>query len=191
MRLRLFVALFAIGCAPLASRAADEENPYKKAKVGDYAVYKMNMKAGNFTITGTTTQKVTERSDKEATVKVTGSIDINGMKQEIPEQTQKIDLTKPYDPTKVGGGLPPGVKFDVEKGKEGKEKVKVNGKEYDSNWTMYKLKGKAMGIEFNGDVKSWMSKDVPLGMVKMEMTADVANMKMEMTMELSDSGNKK
>jgi hypothetical protein len=193
MYLRLLAALIAISCAPLAARAADEENPLKNAKVGDYATYKMNVKVATFTLAGTTTQKVTAKSDKEATVKTTGSIEIMGNKQDIPEQTQMIDLTKPFDPTKVGGGsgLPPGVKVDVEKGKEGKEKVKVNGKEYDCTWTKYKVKGKAMGQDFNADVKAWMSKDLPLGMVKMEMTADVANMKMEMNMELTESGNKK
>ena len=36
-----------------------------------------------------------------------------------------------------------------------------------------------------------MSKDLPLGMVKMEMNGDVAEMKMEMTMEMTESGNKK
>ena len=192
MRLRLLVALLAIGCAPLAARAADEDNPFKNAKVGDYATYKLNMKVATFNVSGTTTQKVTAKSDKEATVKVTGSIDLNGMKMDIPEQTQTIDLTKPFDPTKVGGGgLPPGTDVKVEKGKDGTEKVKFNGKEYSGTWTQYKVKGKAMGQEINADVKAWMSKDLPLGMVKMEMTADVANQKMEMTMELTESGNKK
>jgi hypothetical protein len=193
MRLRLFAALLAVGCASFAVRAADMDNPYKNAKVGDYATYKMNMKVATFTISGTTTQKVTAKSDKEATVKTTGSIDFNGNKQDIPEQTQTIDLTKPFDPTKVGGGggLPAGVKVDVEKGKEGKEKVKANGKEYDCTWTNYTVKGKANGMDITANVKAWVSKDMPLGMVKMEMSADVASMKMEMTMELTESGNKK
>jgi len=193
MSLRLLAVMLAICCAPLASRAADQDNPYKNAKVGDYATYKMNMKVANFTIAGTTTQSVTAKSDKEATVKTTGSFELMGNKQDIPEQTQTIDLTKPFDPTKVGGGggLPPGTDVKVEKGKEGKEKIKVNGKEYDCTWTAYTVKGKAGGQDLTADVKAWMSKDMPLGMVKMEMTADIAKMKMEMTMELSESGNKK
>jgi hypothetical protein len=193
MTVRLLAAALAVCCAPLAARAADEDNPYKNAKVGDYATYKMNMKVATFAIAGTTTQSVTAKSDKEATVKTTGSFEIMGMKQDIPEQTQTIDLTKPFDPTKVGGGggLPPGTDVKVEKGKEGKEKVKVGGKEYECTWTAYTVKGKANGQEITADVKAWMSKDLPLGMVKMEMTADIAKMKMEMTMELEKAGNNK
>jgi hypothetical protein len=193
MTLRLFAAVLAIGCAPLALRAADEPNPYKNAKVGDFATYKMEMKVAGFAVSGTTTQSVTAKSDTKATVKTTGSFELNGTKMDIPEQTQDIDLTKPFDPTKVGGGggLPPGTDVKVEKGKEGKEKIKVNGKEYDCTWTTYTVKGKAGGQEISADVKAWMSKDMPLGMVKMEMSADVMKMKMEMKMELSESGNKK
>lgn len=190
MTVRLLAAL-AVCLAPLTARAADDENPYKNTKVGDYATYKMNMKVAGFAVTGTTTQSVTAKSDKEATVKVTGSIELNGMKMDIPEQEQKIDLTKPYDPTKIGGGLPAGTDVKVEKGKEGKEKIKVAGKEYDTTWTTYTVKGKAGGQDITAEVKAWTSKDVPMGMIKMEMTADVAKMKMEMTMEMTESGNKK
>jgi hypothetical protein len=191
MSVRLLAAAFAIICAPLAARSAEDENPFKNAKVGDYAIYKMSVKFAGTNLGGTSTQSVTAKTDKEATVKTTGVFEFMGNKQEIPATEEKIDLTKPFDPTKVGGGLPPGTDVKVEKGKEGKEKVKVGGKEYDCTWTTYKVGGKANGQPFAADVKAWMSKDLPLGMVKMEMTADFSKMKMEMTMELSESGNKK
>jgi hypothetical protein len=187
-----FLAVAVVCTAPAAIRAADEENPYKNTKVGDYATYKMSVKFAGTTLSGTSTQSVTAKSDKEATVKTTGNFEFMGMKQDIPAQEQKIDLTKPFDPTKVGGGgLPPGTDVKVEKGKDGKEKIKVAGKEYDCTWTMYKVSGSANGQAITADVKAWMSKDLPLAMVKMEMTADVAKMKMEMTMELTETGNKK
>ena len=193
MTIRLFTAILAIFCAPLVVRSADEDNPYKNAKVGDFATYKMSMKVAGFAVTGSTTQSVTAKSEKEATVKTTGAFELNGMKMDIPAQEQTIDLTKPFDPTKVGGGggLPAGTDVKVETGKEGQDKIKVAGKEYDCTWTTYTVKGKAGGQEITADVKAWMSKDLPLGMVKMEMTADVAKMKMEMTMELEKSGNDK
>lgn len=192
MSVRLLAAAFAIICAPLAARSADDENPFKNAKVGDYATYKMSVKFAGTSLAGTSTQSVTAKTDTEATVKTTGVFEFMGNKQEIPAQEQKIDLTKPFDPTKVGGGgLPPGTDVKVEKGKEGKEKIKVGGKEYDCTWTIYKVTGKANEQAITADVKAWMSKELPLAMVKMEMTADVAKMKMEMTMELTESGNKK
>ena len=193
MSVRLSAAVLAVLCAPLAARSADEENPFKNAKVGDYATYKMSVKFAGMALGGSTTQSVTAKSEKEATIKTTGAFEFMGNKQEIPAQEQKIDLTKPYDATKFGGGggLPPGTDMKAEKGKEGKEKIKVAGKDYDCTWTMYKVTGKAGDQAITADVKAWMSKDLPLGMVKMEMTADVAKMKMEMTMELTESGNKK
>lgn len=187
---RSFVAVVAMVVAPVAARAADEENPYKNAKVGDYATYTMTTKIATIAINGTLTQTVTEKSDKEATVKVTGSIEFGGNKMDIPAQEQKIDLTKPFDPTK-GANLPGGAEAKIEKGKEGKEKIKVNGKEYDATWTTYKVKAKVMNQEVDADIKAWTAKDVPTGMIKMTMSADIAGQKMEMTMELKETGSKK
>lgn len=185
MSIRLLAAALAVMIAPCAVRA-DDENPYKNVKVGDFATYKMKVNVGPIAIDGTTTQSITAKTDKEAKVKVLASV--NGM--EAPAQEQTVDLTKPYDPTKVGGGLPGGAEATVEKGKEGKEKVKAAGKEYECTWTTYKVKAKANGMEIEADIKVWTSKDVPMGMVKMEMNANVAKMEMKMSMELSEFGNK-
>lgn len=190
MSIRTIIAAMAVCLVPLAAHTADNDefNPYKNTKVGDFATYKLNVKLGALNITGTTTQTITAKSEKEATVKVTASL--NGM--EVPAQTQMIDLTKPYDPTKAaGGGLPPGVEGNVEKLKDGKEKVTIGKKEYDANWTTYKMTAKTGGMEIKANVKVWTSKDITLGVVKMEMSADIAGQKIEMTMEVSETGNKK
>jgi predicted TIM-barrel fold metal-dependent hydrolase len=184
MNARLFAPLVALAVAPFAF-GADEENPYKKAKVGDYATYKMTTKVGGFNVEGTLTQTVTAKDDKEATIKVT--VKANGM--ELPSQEQKIDLTKPFDPAKVGNNLPPGAQ--IEKLKDGTEKLKVGGKEYETKWETYKMKLNAMGMAFEADMKVWQTKDLALPMVKMEMTAEVMNQKMEMVMELESSGSGK
>jgi len=111
---------------------------------------------------------------------------VNGM--DIPSQEQKIDLTKPYDPTKAA--LPPGTEAKLEKVKDGTEKVKAAGKEYDCQWETYKVKAKSGGQEIEANVKTWSSKDLTLLVVKLEMTGEVMGMKMEMEMELSESGSK-
>src|SRR3954453_3081043 len=129
MNARLFAPLLALAVAPFAG-AADEENPYKKAKVGDYATYKMTTKVAGFNVEGTLTQTVTAKDDKEVTIKTTGKV--NNM--DIPAQEQKIDLTKPFDPAKATGNLPPGANVNIEKLKDGSEKVKLGGKEYDTKW---------------------------------------------------------
>ena len=185
MNIRLLAAAFVVVLAPVSSRAADDENPYKNAKVGDFATYKMSMKVAGMDLGGTITQSVTAKTDKEVTLKVTGKI--NGM--DVPEQEQKIDITKAFDPTKLANQT--GTDVKVEKGKEGKEKLKVMGKEYESTWTSYKVKGKANGVDIDSDMKVWLAKDLPAAMGKMEMTMTVMGMKIEMTMDLSETGSKK
>ena len=183
MKVRLFAALL-IAAAPVVARAADEENPYKKVKVGEFATYKMTTKIAGMTLDGIATQTVTAKDDKEATLKMV--VKANGA--ELPAQEQKIDLTKPYDPTKAG--LPPGSDVKVEKLKEGKEKIKAGGKEYDCKWETFKVAGKTMGVEMSAEVKVWQSKDLPLQMVKMEMNAEAGGQKFEMEMVLTETGSK-
>jgi hypothetical protein len=45
-------------------------------------------------------------------------------------------------------------------------------------------------MEIDADVKMWQSKDLPLLTVKMEMTMEVAGMKIEIEMDLSETGKK-
>jgi hypothetical protein len=197
MSIRQIVAALALCIAPVVAYSADDDfNPYKSAKVGDFANYKVTVKFGQLSIVGSASQSVTAKSEKEATIKVVGSV--SGM--EIPPQTQIIDLTKPFDPTKTTG-FPAGLEGTVEKLKDGKEKVKVGTKEYDTTWTTYKVKVKNGNTELEGTAKTWMSKEIPLGVVKIELSAEEANKKgngkdnpatkIEMTMEVTEHGNKK
>ncbi|WP_020472872.1 hypothetical protein [Zavarzinella formosa] len=186
MKTRFLAAMLALAVVPFAAFAADEENPYKKVKVGDFATYKMAMKIGPLAIEGTMTQTVSAKDDKEATLKIASKF--NGM--EIPAQDQKIDLTKPWDPTKTGT-LPPGTEAKIEKLKDGEETIKVGGKEYKCKWETYKTKLKVQGQEMEMEMKVWQSKDFNLNMVKTEMSGEVGGQKMETTIELTDSGAKK
>ena len=186
MKARLLVPLVALAVGPFAL-GADEENPYKKAKVGDYATYKMTTKVAGFNVEGTLTQTVTAKDDKEVTIKTSGKV----MGMELPAQEQKIDLTKPFDPTKATGNMPAGAQVNIEKLKDGTEKVKAGGKDYDTKWETYKMKVKANNMDFEADMKVWQSKALAIPMVKMEMTADVMGNKMEMVMELEEAGSGK
>jgi hypothetical protein len=186
MSARLFAPLLAMAVVPFAL-GADDENPYKKAKVGDYATYKMTTKVGGFNVEGTITQTVTAKDDKEVTVETSGKV--QGM--DIPAQKQTIDLTKPFDPTKATGNLPPGAEVKVEKLKDGTEKVKVGEKTYDAKWETFKMKTKTGGQEIAADMKVWQTKELAIPMVKMEMSAEVMGMKMEVQMELTETGSGK
>jgi len=203
MSFRLLAAALAVCLIPLTSLSQDkkpdekkpadpkvveEENPFKNVKVDDYVKYRVKASVGPVTIDGIATQTVTSKTDKEAIVKVTSNV--GGM--ETPAQEIKQDLTKPYDPTKAGvGALPAGTDATVEKLKEGKEKIKIGDKEYDTTWTTYKVKAKSGGMEIEADVKVWTAKDVIMGMVKMDASLEISKMKMELKLELAESGNKK
>jgi hypothetical protein len=187
MRLRLLAALVA-AAVPLAARGQDADHPFKNAKVGDYANYTMSTKVGTFDVKGTLTNTVKAVTDKEVTVEVTGKM--NGMA--IPAQTQKIDLTKAFDPSAAGIGANAG-KTDakVEKVGEGSEKITVGGKSYEAKWTTMKVTTKTPAGEVVMDLKAWVGKDIPLGLGRMEMNSMVAGMAMTMRMELTETGNKK
>src|SRR4051812_13898494 len=96
MPLRSFAAL-ALVLAPLAVRAADDENPYKKLKVGDYAKYDTVLKTGGAEVKGARTQTVTAAGDKELTLKTVTEVGGKEVPNKRPDQ--KIDLTKPFDAT--------------------------------------------------------------------------------------------
>ncbi len=183
MRLLLAGVVLAL-CGVPALHSAEEENPFKKAKVGDWAEYKMLTVAMGVKIDGKLKMTVTAKDDNKATLKPTASIKDT---PEVAGQEIEIDLTKPYDPISTAG-LPKGTEAKIEKDGDGDEKIKVNGKEYNAKWSKIKMSAKVMGQDFDADIKYWTSKDVPLsGMIKMEMKSKFA----DMTMELVGTGGKK
>lgn len=187
MRRSLLVALFAVAAVPVAARAADPEHPYKNAKLGDFAVFTVTTKLGGITVPGTVTQTVTARTEKEVTVKSVTAVEGFG-KKEPKEKEQKIDLTQPFDPSKAAN-VPAGVK--VTKGKDGTEKLKLAGKEYECAWTAYTATGQANGKDVSIDLKLWTAKGLAIGVVKTEVKTEVMGQKIELTMEMREFGSKK
>jgi hypothetical protein len=180
MSMRLLSTAFAVlvlpGLAAAQTTKDPEEHPYAKVKVGDWVTYTMTaepMTVNEFT----TTSRVAAKDDKNVTIKMGGKITLMGNTTDFPESEIKIDLTQPYD----AHTNPNDKKGDtkVEKVGEGKEKVKVGGKEYDTTWTKTKVTTKVMGKESVVESTVWMSKDVPMGMVKMESKFEGGNSKIE------------
>src|SRR5579862_7254520 len=121
MRILLTTALAV--CFIPAVRAADIENPFKNAKVGEWTEYKMNL----FGSTATMKMKVLAKDDKEATYELTGTISIQGNQTPIPAQKQTVDLTKPYD--LLSATMVKGKNLKVEQDSDGAEKIKLGDKE--------------------------------------------------------------
>jgi hypothetical protein len=188
--IRRMLAAFVLGCAPFAVQAADEENPYKNSKAGDYATFKFKRSTIGFDTRGTLIHTVVSKSDKEVKLKLSGTIEISGT-EELPVIDNKVDLTKPFDPSKAVHVLSSN-DAKVKKLKEGKEKIKVGDKEYDCTWTTYKVTFKDTMGEGDAEVKTWVSKDVPGGLVKMTVDANrPGGGKWKETLELTETGNKK
>jgi hypothetical protein len=183
MRIRLFPFAVVFLFAPMASSGQEKgDNPYKEAKVGDYVAFKMTTSVMGKDIEMTMKQTVTAKSDTEATVKTAVAF----MGTELPGQSTKIDLTKPYDFT--AAAMQGKQKGKFEKTGEGKEKLKVGDKTYECTWMSGKVVADNKGMKIESDVKVWFTKAVPLsGLVKMEMKSNLANVQME----LSGSGNEK
>jgi hypothetical protein len=186
MSIHLWIAAFALMLIPATGRTADDDNPYKNSKNGDYAIYKVTMKVAGQTLEGTRTQTVIEKSEKEVILQVTSKIGGRG----LPELRTKIDITKPFDPTNTNT-LQLGVDAKVEKGKEGKEKLKVAGKEFDTVWTNYKVTGKVGGQDIESEMKVWMSKDLTGAIARIEMKLTAGGMTVEATQELTEKGSQK
>jgi hypothetical protein len=186
MLFRKLVAVAVLVVAPFAVRAAEPENPYKKAEKGQWAEYKMSGKFGGQDVTGSIKKTVVEKDDKSVTLEV--KLSFAGF--DPPAQKQKIDLTKPFDPATAanfpgGGQIKP--KFD--KQESGKETVEVAGKKYEAEWTSYKVKISAMGNEIEGTLKLWLSKDAPVGgLVKTESKMSFMGNDINSSTELEKSG---
>jgi hypothetical protein len=174
---------FIIGL-PIVACAADDDNPFKKVKEGDWAKYSMTMEIGDFKRVGDMKTTVTAKSDKEVTISTIMTLD--GQKS-LPRE-ERFDLTKPYDPIWLLGLKDTDAK--VEKVGEAKEKVKIGTKEYDCALIKSTTKSNVGGREYTTHNKLWTNKDAPFGgMVKLEVLGE-RGAPANTWLELKESGSK-
>jgi hypothetical protein len=180
--MRMLTGIVLLVCFVPALQGADEENPLKKSKVGDWTEYRMTGPS----MDGKTRLTVIAKDDKEVTYEVTGKMSFNGKEMAMPAQKQKVDLTKPYDAISAANLARTGTK--IETVGEGTEKLKIRGKEYDTKWTKLKATTTVGDVTVVSEYKMWFSKSVPVsGLVRMDTdTAGTAT-----KMELVGSGNGK
>jgi hypothetical protein len=154
------------------------DQPLKKAKVGDYAVY---TSSGN-QVTMTMKVEVTEVKDMKVTVRTTSTVNGN----DLPPTEQVYDLTKKFDPTEALKQKNKDLKV-VDTG-TGKETLKVGGKEYPCEWRSNTVTASVNGQEYVSQSKVWICMDGPVyGLVRTETTV----MGQVYLMELKEAGSKK
>src|SRR5262245_35887571 len=123
--MRILITLLVIAPFSLADdkAKAGKEHPYAKSKVGDWISYKTT--SGATVITNK--QTVVGKTDDQVTLKIESKFG----EQEHSQET-KVDLKKFFDP--LNPEPVNGVKPQVKKLGEGKEKITVGGKAYDCTW---------------------------------------------------------
>jgi hypothetical protein len=157
-----------------SSRSADEENPMRKAKVGDWVEYRMTGKD----IEGTTKMTIVSKSDKEVTYEIEATFSFMGNKQTAPVQRQTVDLTKPWDLISAKNLKENNVQLETIS--EGKETLKAGGKNYETKWKKLKSTTTAQGFTVVVNYQMWWSPDVPVtGLVRLDTAAGEAVTKME------------
>jgi hypothetical protein len=159
------------------AQAQEAEQPLKKAKVGDYVIFKLSSDVAKMSMR----QEVTAVTEKEVTIRSTTTV--NGMELKATEQT--IDISNKADPAVEARNRKD--KKIVDTGK-GQETLKINGKDYRCEWRSNTTTVTAGGKEITSESKVWTSKDAPVyGLVKTESKV----FGQVTVMELTEAGSKK
>ncbi len=173
--MRSILAAALLSCLVPTALLAGDDNPFTKAKVGDWVEYRMtgpNME-------GKTKMTIVAKDDKELTYEVAATFSVMGKEMAAPIQKLTVDLTKPYDPIVAANLKKTGTK--IEKEGEGAEKIKIGVKEFDTKWTKMKSTSTVNDVTVVSDYKMWFSKDVPVsGLVRMETTTAMFTTKLEL-----------
>jgi hypothetical protein len=169
----LAAVLFCCG----AVRAAEMENPYAKASVGDWAQYKMTMNMGGMAMEMENKQTIVKKTAEEITVEIAAKA--QGM--EMPKQTKTFKINEKFNPfdQQIPGGK-------VKQTATGEETLTVGGKEYKTTWTEVEITSQMGDHPVTIKAKVWSSGDVPVGGI-VKMTSDMPGQG-SMEMELIGSG---
>ena len=159
------------------------DNPYTKAKVGDWAEYTMTTELNSVNIKGSQRKEVLKKTDTEVTLELTIQMNMAGLNGNAAKimQPMKNTIVIPLD-KKFTPGKPETQDMEVKELGTGNETVTVTGKSLECKWVETEwssTKQQAM----KGKTKVWMSKDIPLdGIVK--ITSELSQG--TSTMELKD-----
>jgi hypothetical protein len=150
------------------------ENPlyrsWAKFPPGTVAVFKAVADNGKNRISTTTTYKLLSKSEDRLTVESVVLSNLGDVEYSSPPQNTtnpRYLKAPPGAKRKSPAGKPEGVS------EEGTEKIKVAGREYAAKW--YKSKTKVEAGETLS--KTWMSDDVPTGLLKSELDTPGARAK--------------
>ena len=178
MRFKASWVALSLVVAVMGLARAEDDNPYKTAKVGDWIEYTTALKGDAVSFDGSMRQTVLAKTDSECTLEIAMKTPAGEYKQQ-----QKINLNEKFDPRKQGDS-----KADVKELEKGEETITAGGKSLKTQWTKYEVTSKSGPLQ-SMIGKAWVCKDVPLGgMVKAEQ--DIKGVGKQ-TLELKDFGSAK
>lgn len=151
-----------------------ENNPFRKAKVGDYAAYLLTVKSHSSPLANKETETVLMETPFKHSV-VEGNA--NAVTLQVPGERGafreiNVELTKPYDLIGMvaqfgrDAAILESAPSTFENSGSGKETIKIGAKTYECDWFQVKTNNE----DDEWLIKMWFCKSVPLtGLVKMEV----------------------
>ena len=148
MHMPLTLAAAAVLCLFQGKDANPEFGYWAEHKTGSWVKLKLEMEAQGVKVLVQSTHTLLEAGKDKVVVEQKTKVTANGMEQ--PEMTEKEEILrdKDKDPIKIE--------------KEGDEEIEVNGKKMKCHWIE--------GTQKESKVKFWLSKEIPGGIAKGEMS---------------------
>ncbi len=178
--LTLMMLMLTVGISQAVAQEMVDNPVYQdwaRFKVGTTVSYEQKMKAQGQDMAMKQTFKLTALDKEKADVQLTQSMNMGGMAMEMPGMTlthpakvKKEELDKADQP-----GEMPRIKVEG-----GREKVDAAGKTFDCTWGEVEMEQD--GAKMKG--KTWVSTEVPGGMVKMNVKGTVEGEPVEMHSKL-------
>ncbi|HMP02360.1 MAG TPA: hypothetical protein PKD86_09070 [Gemmatales bacterium] len=177
---RVLLLLAVWMAATLPAHAQADDNPYRKAKVGQWVEYSSDFGGQTMTMR----QTVTAKDEKFVTVKTEMKMGPNAM----PAQEQKISLEEPFDPAKMARNQNiPNAKIETKQLDKSEDKIEVGGKTYTCTRVKIQTNIEVSGQKIESVATIWTNPDVPLsGMVRLQ----TETMGQSFTMDLKGFGDK-
>lgn len=155
--------------------AADSDNPYKRARVGDWVSHVQTKEVAAMKLALTKTVKLTVKARDEQTATIVveeedpSSLVIDGIPQvQRSSHEVQIPLDQPFaayaDPLIGSMADPMFPEPKYSKVASGEERVTISGKAFACQWAETKMSAGSqnMGIEASGVNRSWYCPEIPL-----------------------------
>ncbi len=176
--MRKTIVTFLLFVTASVTHADPVDNPafksWAKFKPGTSITMKTESEFSGMKSEITIISKLVEVGKEKCVIEVETISKVNGMEFKAPAMKQ--DVPKTFDIPKPKDGKEPKVELPDVKKEDGEETLKISGIEVKTKWSKYKSKTAAGESEG----QTWLSEDVPGGVVKSVSKSGTVSTKMEL-----------